>query len=65
MAQTKIIIATTGQTYNLPGTSWTATQVASQLSDSIPGLAAMTSTVTTDADGDNVITFTQRTGTKG
>lgn len=65
MAATKIIVATSGASYDLPGTSWTADQVIAQFRDAMPELATMSSEVTTDADGNKVITFRQRTGTKG
>lgn len=65
MAATKIIIASTGATYDLPGTSWTAEQVVAQFSSTLPELASMSSEVTTDANGDKTITFRPRTGTKG
>ena len=65
MAQTRIVVATTGESYNLPGISWTPDSIVAQLRDSIPALASMASTVTNDPNGDKVVTFTQRTGTKG
>lgn len=61
---TKLIITSSGQDYTLPGTHWTAAQLASTFSDSVPGINSMTSERTEDA-GDVVYTFRPRTGTKG
>jgi hypothetical protein len=65
MAQTRIIVGNTGENSTLPGTAWTADQVVAQLQTHIPGLASMSSEVTNDPNGDKVITFRARTGTKG
>lgn len=64
MAQTTVIISTSGQEFVLPGTSWNANQVASSFASSVPGIASMTSEVTMDGEN-QVITFRPRTGTKG
>ena len=65
MANSTIInVTTSGQEFTLPGTAWTAAQVASTFADTVPGIGSMTSEVTTQ-NGDQVITFRARTGTKG
>jgi hypothetical protein len=64
MAQTRVVIATTSQTFTLPGTHWTSAQVASTFSDSVAGIASMVAEQTTEG-GDTVFTFRPRTGTKG
>lgn len=62
--QTKIVVANSGQTFTLPGTHWTATQVAQTFADSVPGIASMQSDESLE-NGDKVYTFRPRTGTKG
>jgi hypothetical protein len=62
--QTKVIIASTSTDYTLPGTHWTAQQVANTFADSVPGINSMQSE-RTEADGDVIYTFRPRTGTKG
>lgn len=64
MAQTTVIISTSGQEFILPGNTWTPDQVTSSFSASVPGIAAMTSEVSIDGEN-KVITFRPRTGTKG
>ena len=64
MAQTLVIISTSGQEFTLPGVNWTADQVVSSFAASVPGLAQMASTIETQGE-DKVITFRPRTGTKG
>jgi len=64
MGNTIVIVSNSGQEFTLPGTHWTAAQVAATFADSVPGISAMTSEVTTE-DGNQVITFRPRTGTKG
>lgn len=64
MGNTIVIISNSGQEFNLPGTHWTTQQVASTFADSVPGIGSMTSEVTTE-NGNQVITFRPRTGTKG
>lgn len=61
---TKVIIASTSQEYSLPGTHWTAQQVASTFSDNVAGINSMTSERSEEA-GDVIYTFRPRTGTKG
>ena len=61
---TFVYIASSGQEFTLPGTHWTAAQVASTFAESVPGIGTMTSEVTTE-NGNQVITFRPRTGTKG
>lgn len=66
MANTIINIATSDQTYTLPGTHWTTEQVVSTFSASVPGIAGMEVTTTGGGDESDVImTFRPRTGTKG
>jgi hypothetical protein len=65
MNSTIVVISTSGQEYTLPGTTWTPEQVISVYAASVPGIGGMTSEVTTNANGDKVITFRPRTGTKG
>ncbi len=65
MASTIVNIASTGQTFNLPGTHWTEAQVASTFADSVNGIGSMTPETTNAANGDKIITFRLRTGTKG
>jgi hypothetical protein len=62
--QTKVIVATSGNTFTLPGTHWNATQVAQAFSENVPGITGMSVEQTTE-NGDNVFTFRPRTGTKG
>jgi len=62
---TIVVIATSGQEYTLPGTTWTPEQVVSVYAASVPGIGSMASEVTTDANGNKTITFRPRTGTKG
>jgi hypothetical protein len=61
---TKIVIANSGTEYNLPGTHWTANQVASTFADNVPGINSMQSD-RTEENGDVIYTFRPRTGTKG
>jgi hypothetical protein len=64
MAQTQVVISTSGQTFQLPGTHWTPAQVASTFSESVSGIGSMAFEVTTSGE-DQVITFRPRTGSKG
>lgn len=67
IVKTELIVTQTDSAYSLPG-DWTAAQLVSNYSASIPGLAAMTSTETveTRAEGQvKVITFAPRSGNKG
>ena len=63
MAQTIVVVASTGQEFNLPGIK-TVEQVKALYGSDIAGLANMDAAVT-EEDGDTVITFTTRSGTKG
>lgn len=51
-------------TFRVPGIL-TPQQVVNTYSGSINGLASMASSVTDNENGDRVINFTQRVGTKG
>jgi hypothetical protein len=64
-ASTKVVIVSTGASYTLPGTDWTAASVVSNFSETIPGIGAMDSEVATDSDGNKTITFRPKTGNKG
>jgi hypothetical protein len=64
MASTTVIISTSGQEFNLPGTAWTADQVVSSFSASVPGIGSMQSEITMEGEN-KIITFRPRTGTKG
>lgn len=64
MANTIITVSTSGQEFVLPGTHWTAAQVASTFAESVPGISSMQSEVTTSGE-DQLITFRPRTGSKG
>lgn len=64
MAQTTVVITTTGQEFPLPGNQWTPESVVSSFSSSVPGIGAMQATV--EESGENkTITFRPKTGTKG
>jgi hypothetical protein len=65
MSNTVVVISTSGQSFTMPGTSWTADQIVNTYATSVPGIASMASEVTTDQNGDQVITFRPRTGSKG
>lgn len=64
MAQTKIVISSSGQEFQLPGTAWTTEQVIASFASAVPGLSSMQANVTESGE-DKVITFSPRTGTKG
>ena len=64
MGNTIVIISNSGQEFTLPGTHWTAAQVSATFADSVPGIGSMTSEITNE-NGDQIITFRPRTGTKG
>lgn len=64
MAQTKVLIQTSGQEFTLPGTSWTTDQVVSSFASAVPGIGSMQADVVTEGE-DKLITFRPRTGTKG
>jgi hypothetical protein len=64
MANTRVVITTSGQEFNLPGDSWTRESVVSSFSSNVPGIAAMNCVVTTEGD-DRVMTFSPRSGSKG
>lgn len=64
MAQTKVVISSSGQEFTLPGTSWTTEQVVSSFASSVPNIGSMQANVTEQGE-DKVITFSPRTGTKG
>lgn len=65
MAQTLVVITTSGQEFPMPGTEWTTEQIVNIYSVQVPGLGSMAAEVTTDSNGDKRITFRPRTGTKG
>lgn len=68
MAKTRIVLPTLGQEFEVPGVTLSADQVKAMYSDSIRELANMvpsTTTNTTPAGQETVITFTPRTGNKG
>ena len=65
MANTIVTIVSTGAEYTLPGTQWTVESVVSNFADSVPGIGSMQSEVTTAENGDKLISFRPRTGTKG
>lgn len=65
MNNTIVIITTSGQEYSLPGAAWTADQIVNTYATSVPGIGSMQSEVTTRDNGDKVVTFRPRTGTKG
>lgn len=60
---TLIVIATSGQEYPLPGTHWTPEMAVTSLSAVVPGIASMQSEVT-DNNGQRIITFRNRSGSK-
>lgn len=65
MAQTKIIVASTGFETTLPGDAWTLAQIISNFTDTVPGIANLQASDERNPAGDRVITFRPRTGTKG
>ena len=62
---TTVVISTSGQEFPMPGVDWTVDQLKTSLGSVVPGIAGMESTVTTTAEGNKIITFAPRTGTKG
>lgn len=67
IVSTEIVIVPTDTAYSLPG-DWEPSAIVSSYSANIPGLASMQSTVTTETRANGtvkIVTFTQRTGTKG
>lgn len=64
MSNTTVIIASTGQEFNLPGTHWTTEQVVSSFQSSVPNIGSLQAEVTNNGDN-KTITFRPRTGTKG
>lgn len=64
MAQTLVVISTSGQEFPLPGTQWTPEQVVASFASSVPGIGSMQSEVTTNGEN-KTITFRPRTGSKG
>ena len=65
MNNTIVVITTSGQEYSLPGTAWTPEQIVNTYAASVPGIGSMASEVETNANGDKVVTFRPRTGSKG
>jgi hypothetical protein len=66
MANTIVNIATSDQTYTMPGTHWTQAQIVSSFSTSVAGIGSMEVTITGgEDDTDKIMTFRPRTGTKG
>ena len=65
MNNTIVNITTSGQEYTLPGTSWTPEQIVNTYAASVPGIGSMDAEVRTNDNGDKVVTFRPRTGTKG
>jgi hypothetical protein len=64
MAQTLVVITTSGQEFPLPGTAWTAATVVQSFASSVPGIASMQAEETMNGEN-KVITFRPKTGTKG
>ena len=67
VVRTVMVITSTDSTYTVPG-DWTAAQLVSSYSASIPGLGSFnpTESVATGADGDvRTVTFSPRVGNKG
>lgn len=63
IATTNFTIASTGQSFTIPG-EWDAAQLINMYSATISGLAGMESTVQ-DEGTVRTVTFRPRTGTKG
>lgn len=67
VVSTEIVIVPTDTAYTLPG-DWEPSAIVATYSASIPGLGNMQSSVRTETRANGtvkVITFTNRTGTKG
>ena len=64
MADTTVVIATSGQEFQLPGTDWTVASIKSTFSTNVPGIASMEAREETTEVG-KTITFSPRAGTKG
>jgi hypothetical protein len=65
MATTTVNIATTGESYSLPGDHYTVDDIVRNLKGGVPGMASMDASQETDSDGNVEFTFRAKTGTKG
>lgn len=65
MAQTLVVISSSGAEYPLPGLDWTLENIKTSLASVVPGIASMTTAVVDLPNGDKRITFSQQTGQKG
>lgn len=67
VSTTEIVIVPTDSAYSVPG-DWEPSAIVSSYASAIPGLASMQSSVTTETRATGtvkIVTFTNRTGTKG
>lgn len=62
--RTLVVVQSMGTEYPLPGLHWTVDTVKATFADSVPGINTMDADEAT-VNGDKVITFRIRTGTKG
>lgn len=62
---TIVTITTSGSVYTLPGTHYSTADLQTMFKAAVPEIVSMDATVTEDEDGNSLVTFRPKTGTKG